>query len=133
MTQDGIVLGTPNYMSPEQALGDKIDARSDVFAAGAVFYEALTGYKPFDAESTPGVLFQVVHKQPRPVREVVPEVAADPRRGGREGADQGQGQALPERPPDAGRPLGGAAGARGGPGTECDAGRGVAARPARSA
>jgi tetratricopeptide (TPR) repeat protein/predicted Ser/Thr protein kinase len=74
MTQDGIVLGTPNYMSPEQALGDKIDARSDVFAAGAVFYEALTGYKPFDAESTPGVLFQVVHKQPRPVREVLPEV-----------------------------------------------------------
>jgi len=73
MTQDGIVLGTPNYMSPEQALGDKIDARSDVFAAGAVFYEALTGYKPFDAESTPGVLFQVVHKQPRPVLEVVPD------------------------------------------------------------
>jgi tetratricopeptide (TPR) repeat protein/predicted Ser/Thr protein kinase len=74
MTQDGIVLGTPNYMSPEQALGDKIDARSDVFAAGAVFYEALTGCKPFDAESTPGVLFQVVHKQPRAVREVVPEI-----------------------------------------------------------
>ncbi len=73
MTQDGIVLGTPNYMSPEQALGDKIDARSDVFAAGAVFYEALTGFKPFDAESTPGVLFQVVHKQPRPVRDIVPE------------------------------------------------------------
>ncbi len=60
-------------MSPEQALGDKIDARSDVFAAGAVFYEALTGCKPFDAESTPGVLFQVVHKQPRPVLEVVPD------------------------------------------------------------
>ncbi|HEY6552533.1 MAG TPA: protein kinase, partial [Vicinamibacteria bacterium] len=76
MTQDGIVLGTPNYMSPEQALGDKIDARSDVFAAGAVFYEALTGCKPFDAESTPGVLFQVVHKQPRPVGEVLPEVPA---------------------------------------------------------
>ena len=74
MTQDGIVLGTPNYMSPEQALGDRIDARSDVFAAGAVFYEALTGFKPFDAESTPGVLFQVVHKQPRAVRDLVPEV-----------------------------------------------------------
>jgi tetratricopeptide (TPR) repeat protein len=74
MTQDGIVLGTPNYMSPEQALGDKIDARSDVFAAGAVFYEALTGGKPFDAESTPGVLFQVVHKEPRPVREVAPDI-----------------------------------------------------------
>jgi tetratricopeptide (TPR) repeat protein len=76
MTQDGIVLGTPNYMSPEQALGDKIDARSDVFAAGAVFYEALTACKPFDAESTPGVLFQVVHKQPRAVRDIVPEIPA---------------------------------------------------------
>ncbi|HSD30105.1 MAG TPA: serine/threonine-protein kinase [Vicinamibacteria bacterium] len=74
MTQDGIVLGTPNYMSPEQALGDKIDARSDVFAAGAVFYEALTAFKPFDAESTPGVLFQVVHKEPRALCDLAPEV-----------------------------------------------------------
>jgi serine/threonine-protein kinase len=76
MTQEGIVLGTPNYMSPEQALGDKIDARSDVFAAGAVFYEALTGFKPFDAESTPGVLFQVVHKEPRAVCDLAPEIPA---------------------------------------------------------
>src|SRR5262249_20550561 len=74
MTQDGIVLGTPNYMSPEQALGDKVDDRSDIFSAGAVFYEILTGRKPFDAESTPGVLYQVVHKQPPRVREYAPDV-----------------------------------------------------------
>jgi serine/threonine protein kinase len=73
MTQDGIVLGTPNYMSPEQALGDKVDDRSDIFSAGAVFYEILTGRKPFDAESTPGVLYQVVHKQPPRVREYAPD------------------------------------------------------------
>ena len=69
MTQDGIVLGTPNYMSPEQALGDRVDARSDIFSAGVIFYEILTNHKPFDADSTPGVLYQVVHKQATPVRQ----------------------------------------------------------------
>jgi serine/threonine protein kinase len=74
MTQEGIVLGTPNYMSPEQALGDKVDGRSDVFSTGAVLYELLTGHKPFEADSTPSVLFQVVHKQPPPVRRWAPDV-----------------------------------------------------------
>jgi serine/threonine protein kinase/tetratricopeptide (TPR) repeat protein len=74
MTQDGIVLGTPNYMSPEQALGDKVDGRSDVFSTGAVLYEMLTGHKPFEADSTPSVLFQVVHRQPPPVRRWAPDV-----------------------------------------------------------
>ena len=76
MTQEGIVLGTPNYLSPEQALGDKVDGRSDLFAAGAVLYEMLTGHKPFEADSTPSVLFQVVHKQPPPVRRWTPEIPA---------------------------------------------------------
>ena len=76
MTQEGIVLGTPNYMSPEQALGDKIDGRSDVFSTGAVLYELLTGHKPFEADSTPSVLFQVVHKEPPPVTRWTPGVPA---------------------------------------------------------
>jgi eukaryotic-like serine/threonine-protein kinase len=74
MTQEGIVLGTPNYMSPEQALGDKVDGRSDVFSTGAVFYEILTGHKPFEAETTPSVLFQVVHRQPPPIKNWAPDV-----------------------------------------------------------
>jgi serine/threonine-protein kinase len=76
MTQEGIVLGTPNYMSPEQALGDKVDGRSDLFSSGAVLYELLTGHKPFEAETTPSVLYQVVHKQPVPVRRWAPEMPA---------------------------------------------------------
>lgn len=74
MTQDGIVLGTPNYMSPEQALGDQVDGRSDLFSAGAVLYELLTSHKPFEADSTPSVLFQVVHREPPPVRRWAPDV-----------------------------------------------------------
>jgi len=76
MTSEGIVLGTPNYMSPEQALGDKVDGRSDLFSTGAVLYELLTGHKPFEAETTPSVLYQVVHKQPVPVRRWAPELPA---------------------------------------------------------
>jgi tetratricopeptide (TPR) repeat protein len=74
MTQEGIVLGTPNYMSPEQALGDRVDARTDLFSVGAVLYELLTGHKPFEADSTPSVLFQVVHKQAPPVPRWAPAV-----------------------------------------------------------
>lgn len=74
MTQAGVVMGTPNYMSPEQVLGEKVDSRSDVFAMGAVFYEILTDHKPFEAESMHGVLFQVVHKEPQSVHQWVPDM-----------------------------------------------------------
>jgi serine/threonine-protein kinase len=74
MTQAGVVVGTPNYMSPEQVLGDKIDARSDVFSLGAVFYELLTSRKPFDATAVPAVLYQVVHKEPTPIAQLAPDL-----------------------------------------------------------
>jgi serine/threonine-protein kinase len=74
MTQAGVVMGTPNYMSPEQVLGEKVDSRSDIFAMGAVFYELLTSHKPFEAESMHGVLFQVVHKEPTEIRRWAPDL-----------------------------------------------------------
>ena len=73
LTQDGVVLGTPNYMSPEQALGARVDGRSDLFSVGVVLYELLTGHKPFESESTPSVLYQVVHTEPPPLRRWAPD------------------------------------------------------------
>jgi serine/threonine-protein kinase len=74
MTRTGTVMGTPFYMSPEQVRGEKVDARSDVFSIGSVFYEILTDHKPFVAESMHAVLFQVLQNQPEPVRKWAPSV-----------------------------------------------------------
>jgi eukaryotic-like serine/threonine-protein kinase len=72
MTQTGVILGTPHYMSPEQVRGEKADARSDVFSLGVVFYEMLARRKPFDADTMHSVLSRVVHEEPAPLREVAP-------------------------------------------------------------
>jgi len=74
LTKTGVVMGTPNYMSPEQVMGERVDARSDVFSAGAVFYELLTNRKPFDAESVHATLYQVVHRDPPPPRQWDPRL-----------------------------------------------------------
>ena len=72
MTRSGMVMGTPNYMSPEQVRGERADARSDVFALGAVFYEMLAGRKAFHADSMHTILFKVLEEQPEPVDRFVP-------------------------------------------------------------
>ena len=71
MTRTGMVMGTPHYMSPEQVRGEKADARSDVFALGAMFYELLAGRKAFDGDSMHTVLFQVLQEEPEPLRNWV--------------------------------------------------------------
>jgi tRNA A-37 threonylcarbamoyl transferase component Bud32 len=66
-TSTGVILGTPNYMSPEQARGTKVDARADVFSLGCVLYECLTGAKPFEADTVTAILLKVVMEPPPPV------------------------------------------------------------------
>jgi serine/threonine protein kinase len=74
MTRTGLVMGTPYYMSPEQVRGEHVDARCDVFALGCVLYEMVTGKKAFDAESLHSVLYKVMQAEPRPAREVAPDL-----------------------------------------------------------
>lgn len=69
-TQVGMMLGTPRYMSPEQACGTAIDGRSDLFTLGVILYEMITGQKAFDAESIPTLIMQIVQKDPIPIRQL---------------------------------------------------------------
>ncbi len=63
-TQDGVILGTAPYMSPEQARGKQVDRRADVWALGCILYECLVGRRPFLGETTPDVLAQIVSHEP---------------------------------------------------------------------
>lgn len=67
MTASGFIVGTPEFMSPEQARGREVDQRSDVFSTGAVFYYMLTGRKPFSAADLPAVLHKVETEEPAPL------------------------------------------------------------------
>ena len=73
----GVVMGTTAYMSPEQARGREVDARTDIFSLGAVMYEMLTGRLPFAGETTADILGALLHKEPQPLRELAPETPAD--------------------------------------------------------
>jgi serine/threonine protein kinase len=74
LTQSGAISGTPLYMSPEQAQGQKVDHRSDLFSFGSVLYVMCCGRPPFRAPTAIAVLRRVVEVQPRPIREITPEV-----------------------------------------------------------
>jgi serine/threonine-protein kinase len=67
LTSTGLIMGTPNYMSPEQARGQKVDGRSDLFSLGCVLYECLTGTRPFQAQSVSGILVKILTEEPPPV------------------------------------------------------------------
>ena len=75
-TQTGVVLGTPNYMSPEQLTGSKVDGRSDLFSLGVVVYELLTGVRPFQAKNITELICLHETHQPAPPSTLRPEVPA---------------------------------------------------------
>ena len=71
-TQTGVIMGTPSYMSPEQISGQKVDGRSDLFSLGVVFFELLSGEKPFGGESITTLMYNITNSPPPPVRDVAP-------------------------------------------------------------
>ncbi len=75
LTRDGALIGTVQYMAPEQALGEKdLDGRVDVFALGAILYECLCGEAPFRGDRAESILFAIIHREPVPLCELNPEV-----------------------------------------------------------
>ncbi|MBW3565545.1 MAG: protein kinase [Acidobacteria bacterium] len=69
-TAEGVVLGTLAYMSPEQARGQRVDARSDIFSFGSILYEAVTGQRPFEGDEKIELAHAIVSQKPKPIREL---------------------------------------------------------------
>jgi len=73
-TRTGVILGTPNNMSPEQIMGQKIDSRSDIFSLGVLFYQLLTGELPFHGDNLSSLLYQITQVKHPPVRNYKPKI-----------------------------------------------------------
>jgi serine/threonine protein kinase len=74
LTKTGTVMGTPDYMAPEQARGDRVDARADIYAVGAILYRALTGRKPFDGMDPMAILTAVLTQEPERPSNLEPSI-----------------------------------------------------------
>ncbi|MDQ3855029.1 MAG: protein kinase, partial [Chloroflexota bacterium] len=77
MTEAGIAFGTPHYLSPEQARGDEVTPRSDLYAVGVMLYEMLSGRLPFEGDNPMRVAYAHVFESPRPLREVAPQASGE--------------------------------------------------------
>ena len=73
-TEEGRIVGTVAYMSPEQAQGMRVDARSDIFSFGSLLYELVTGQRPFQGDTRMETLSLILHKEPKPISELAPDV-----------------------------------------------------------
>jgi serine/threonine-protein kinase len=78
ITRSGVMVGTPEYMSPEQIQGGDVDGRTDLYALGIMLYELAAGQRPFDAESQAELLMQQVYEPPRPLHAVAPDTDCTP-------------------------------------------------------
>lgn len=92
LTKTGTIVGTPNYMSPEQVQAEDIDGRSDQFSLGVIVYEMLTGRKPFDAPNLTSTLYKLVNEDPAPIRSLDPRIPS--------ALDKVVSKALAKRPSD---------------------------------
>jgi serine/threonine-protein kinase len=77
LTREGWIVGTPQFMSPEQLEGREVDARSDVYACGVVLYEIFTGRLPFTADSPMQIVFQHLNQEPPPPSQIWREIPPD--------------------------------------------------------
>ena len=77
ITEEGAIVGTVAYMSPEQAEGKKVDARSDIFSLGSVLYEIVTGQKAFQGTSKMSTLSAILHQEPKPASGITPAIPAE--------------------------------------------------------
>jgi len=74
LTRTGMIMGTPSYMAPEQARGERVDHRADVYAVGGILYRALTGQKPFDSDDPSATLTRVLTEEPERPRSLEPSI-----------------------------------------------------------
>lgn len=74
--QAGTVMGTPYYMSPEQAMGEQIDARSDLWSLGVALYQLISGRRPFEAETIVTLLYRIAEERPKPLAELRADIPA---------------------------------------------------------
>ena len=73
-TASGLVSGTPAYMSPEQARGEKVDHRTDIYSLGIILYEMLAGRVPFEGDSAMAIIYQHIHEPPPPIEDLPPQL-----------------------------------------------------------